>query len=242
MPTSNKFRLLADDVHVWCADLARIMEVDARLLGILDEEEKGRTSRFYEARHRIEYAAAHAMARILIGEYLGRPSGSIGFIRAANGKPGLILDHSDPALRFNTSRTAGAALFAFALQREVGVDIEKIERRPHFREVCARTLSPAERDSLNKISEEQERIRAFHRLWARKEAVLKASGDGLMIHPALFDVMEPSVQLPGKQSVEWRVADVSCDPAYAAAVAADGGNWRLAAVRDCQELLDAYCA
>jgi len=242
MPPSTKFRLLADDVHVWCADLARIMKVDARLFGMLDEEEQARASRFHEARHRIEYAAAHAIARILIGKYLGRPDGSIGFVRAANGKPGLILDEGEPPLRFNASHTAGAALFAFALQREVGVDIEKIEERCHFQELCARTLSPAERDLLNRIGDEQERLRAFHRLWARKEAVLKASGDGLRIAPALLDVMGPSVQLPTKRRAEWRVCDVDYGPAYAASVAAEGAEWRLAVLRDCHEVLDAYCA
>jgi 4'-phosphopantetheinyl transferase len=242
MPPSTKFRLLAGEVHVWCADLTRITEIDARLLGVLDEEEKGRASRFYEARHRIEYAAAHAIARVLIGTYLARPGGSIGFVRAANGKPRLILDHGEPALRFNASRTAGAALFAFALKREVGVDIEKIRPRSHFQELCARALSPAERASMDRISNEQERVRAFHRLWARKEAVLKASGDGLKIGPALFDVTEPNVQLPGKPSAEWRVADVACDPTYAAAVAAEGADWRLADVHDCEEMLLSYCA
>jgi 4'-phosphopantetheinyl transferase len=237
-----ELRLHADEVHVWRADLGRITEVDAHLLGMLDEEELARASRFYEARDRIEYAAAHAIVRILIGKYLARPGGSIGFVRSPNGKPYSILNHDEPALRFNASRTAGAALFAFALQREVGIDIEKIERRSHFQELCARTLSPSENALLDRINEEQERTRAFHTLWARKEAVLKASGDGLKISPALFDVMEPSVQLPGKQSADWRVADIGCDPAYAAAVAAEGTDWRLAAVRDCQEMLPSYCA
>ena len=242
MPASNKFRLLAYEVHVWCADLAPIKEIDTPLLGVLDEEEKARASRFYEPRHRIEYAAAHAIARILIGKYLERAGESIGFVRAASGKPCLILEDGEPALRFNTSRTAGAALFALALQREVGVDIEKVTPRSNFRELCARTLSASENASLDRISGEQERIRAFHGLWARKEAVLKASGDGLRITPSLLDVMEPSVQLPGKPGTEWRVADVGCDPAYAAAVAAEGANWGLAAVRDCQEMLLSYCA
>ena len=242
MPPSTAFRLLADEVHVWCADLARITEIDAHLIDMLDEEERAQASRFYEARHRIEYTAAHAIARVLIGKYLGRPGSSIGFKRAANSKPYVILNDGEPTLRFNASRTEGATLFAFTLKREVGVDIEKIEQRSHFQELCARTLSPSENASLDRISGEHERIRAFHRLWARKEAVLKASGDGLRIAPALLDVMEPSVRLPGKPATEWRVGDIGCDPVYAAAVAAEGADWRLATVRDYKETLPSYCA
>jgi 4'-phosphopantetheinyl transferase len=240
--SDNAFALASGDVHIWHADLTRVTKACERVLQLLDQEERERASRFHREQDRTEFAAAHATARLLIGNYLDCSPESIRFGRAQSGKPYVIGKRDEWGLRFNASRTKGSSVFAFALEREVGVDIERIGSRASFDVLCARALAPRERFWIERLSHEEGRETAFHRFWARKEAVLKGSGIGLRIAPAEIDVMDDIVLMPSEGDRPWRVVDISCDAGYAAAVSAEGTDWRNAAVRPCEDLLSSYCA
>lgn len=122
-----------------------------------------------------------------------------------HGKPMLAAPGS--SLRFNLSHSADRALVAVAWEREVGVDIERIEPRGDLLALARRAFEPAEAEAIADLPEAA-RPAAFHAAWTRREAVAKCLGTGL------------TAPLP--QGAEVRAAPLDVGPGYAAAVAVSG--------------------
>ena len=143
-----------------------------------------------------------ALQRV-ISRYLCRATE---LVRDEHGKPRLA---SEPErLAFNLSHSGGLALVAVTRGREVGVDIEREKPGRDLVALAERALAPEDAAAVREAPEE-ERCRAFHRLWTRHEARLKCLGVGLGQHPTW-----PSPPVA--------VADLPIDPGYAAAVAVTG--------------------
>ena len=131
-----------------------------------------------------------------------------------HGKPFL----DDPAatwLRFNLSHTGELALVAVAHGREVGVDVEEIRGGRRIEGIAERRFTPAEASELRRLSGD-ERVAAFHRLWTRKEAYVKATGAGLVGGLGSFDAL--ALEPPGG-AAGWTFADLDAGPGMAAALA-----------------------
>src|SRR2546423_6082553 len=138
-----------------------------------------------------------------------------------HGKP-LLADGSLGWLRFNVAHSDDLAVYALARDRDVGVDVERVDPTVDVDGLAQRTLSVAERRAMQRSAKE-DRAREFFPLWARKEAVLKAAGLGLSVSPQQVEVrpgqlIELPPALDGDRS-QWRVSDFSTQPGYAAAVA-----------------------
>mgnify|MGYP002390769145 FL=1 len=124
------------------------------------------------------------------------------------------------------------AVFAFGLSVELGVDIERISSFPEMNELAAANFTPAEVMELD-CRPESVRVANFYKLWTRKEAVLKACGDGLAIALNRVDVSKPAGEV-GQWSVSriegdglkrrFRFMDVAVAPGFAVAVAAANGD------------------
>jgi 4'-phosphopantetheinyl transferase len=152
-------------VEVWRADLATAGDDVAQLLS---PEEAARAARRIRPEDGRRWARARGVLRSLLGHYLGADPRSVRIEVAASGKP-----HVDGSLRFNLSHSADVALYAFALERAVGVDVE-VERRWRADPVAlaARTVGAAEAERLAALPP-PERGAEFLRGWARYEAELK---------------------------------------------------------------------
>jgi len=124
---------------------------------------------------------------MLLGRYLGVAPQSVELQFNAFGKPSLAGAFAASGLRFNISHSHGLALFAFGRERELGVDIEKI--RPDFAsvEIAGRFFCAAESARLRSLAPEHQ-PRAFFECWTRKEAYIKARGDGLSRRLDTFEV------------------------------------------------------
>jgi len=218
-----------DEVHVWHADLDRVPEpVHADSLSA-DERERGRRFRFERDRRR--FVAARGLLRVLLGRYLDVHPAGVRFGYGPRGKPFLA---SGDGLRFNVSHSGGLALLAFAWRREVGVDVERVRPVPEAEDIARRYFSPWEAADLLRLPE-GERAAAFFRCWTRKEAFVKATGDGLSRPLDGFDVTvapgEPArvVRVAGEPEVAGRfwIEDVSPGRGFAAAVAFEGNPARV---------------
>ena len=174
-----------EKVHVWRADLGVSGMILERLRGFLSEAEQARAARFRFDKHRNPYIAGRGILRALLGRYLGISPQSVQFIYGQCGKPALSDDLS--ALRFNISHSGSYALFAFTYAREVGIDLELIRERKCLMDIARRFFAPGEVTALQALPEE-EQLDAFHRCWTRKEAYLKAKGDGLSLALDQFTV------------------------------------------------------
>ena len=221
--------LAKDTVHVWQANLhaSSVNATDA--LNLLDSEERARAAKFFSDVERAEFVASRSMLRSLLSFYLGCEPSGVRFGHAPGGKPHLLRHDARPDLRFNASRTCNLAMVAIAMGRDVGVDIEQITFDGGVADVMGKALTDEERASLEALPSQAEKHAEFFKLWVRKEAFLKARGDGLAIAPALVHAQTPSgkVYLRGRLQRGWRVYDVAVGAGNAAAIAAGGKHWRV---------------
>lgn len=169
---------LPEGVDLWYVPLDCASEVIERWASTLDADERARAARFVLSEHGRRYTAARGALRELLGRYLDLPPAEVRFAYGQQGKPYLP---GDP-FHFNLSHSEELAAVAVA-QRPVGVDVERVRPLEDAAAIAERFFSPAECAALRSLPPE-----AFFHCWARKEAYLKARGDGLT-HPLdAFDV------------------------------------------------------
>ena len=160
-------------VHVWYAPLHSLKERLGAYTELLDPVELDRMHRFRFETDRERFVLGHGLLRTLLGGYLKRDASLIRMARGPFGKP--FLERKD--LRFNLSDTKDAVIIAFATNMELGADIETMTREVDHLAVSEHYFTMPE---VRNIQEAAEPKRRFLELWTRKEAVLKASGVGIM--------------------------------------------------------------
>lgn len=161
---------------------------------LLDDGERARAARFRFEADRDRFIAAHVGMRMLLGKALGVAPATLQFATGAAGKPRLAGPEAASGIHFNLAHSGAHALLAIDTGREIGVDLEvPASDRPAPMEV-ATLFSAAERAALDALPA-AERPLALYRCWVRKEALLKASGDGI---PAGLDRFSVSI---GPQAV-----------------------------------------
>jgi 4'-phosphopantetheinyl transferase len=203
-------------------------------IDLLDQAERDRAARFVFDRDRRRFVLSHAWLRLVLGRFLDRPARSLRFATANRGKPHLV----DPPLdlRFNLSHAGERALIAVTLGREVGVDIEAM-RDVDVAALARRFFAAGETDALLALPEAEQRA-AFLRCWTRKEAFIKALGDGLTFPLDQFEVNhapEPEARQllrwcngDDDPTTRWRIVPIEVDEGYTAALAAEAGDWDVA--------------
>src|ERR1700688_4941579 len=221
-PAAKDLTLQNDEVHIWLAGLDVDPQERTRLRSYLNEEEVSRAERFVFPRDRDHFIVARGRLRELVGRYLHCPPNAVQFKTGRHGKLSLV-DDGDP-LRFNLSHSHGLALYGFCMGREIGIDTEKI--RPGFagEEIAQRYFSAAEQRELSELPKEL-RDTAFFLCWTRKEAYIKAHGDGLQIPLNSFDVSlkpgEPAT-LRSADSERWSMRSFVPAPEFLATIITEG--------------------
>lgn len=173
----NPPRLSPGEVHLWSARVDLDAPRVEQLYALLDPSERQRASRFHFERHRRRHVVRTALLRSLLGGYLARPPQSIRFRFGEKGKPALA-ESEEPKLRFNLSHSEEVAVFAFTTDCSLGVDVEFLRPMPDAEEVATRFFSRSEVAMLETVGKSQREL-AFFNCWTRKEAYIKAIGDGL---------------------------------------------------------------
>jgi 4'-phosphopantetheinyl transferase len=228
-PTTERPELQSDAVHVWRATLA----VDAATLQSLgqslSDDERARAERFIFQQDRDQFTAARGILRDLLGRYLRCHPKGIAFSYGLRGKPAVFSGKSRHPLRFNLSHSHGLALIGISSEREIGIDVERM--RPEFagEEIAKRYFSAKEIAELSQVPAKL-RTEGFFLCWTRKEAYIKAKGDGLHIPLDSFDVsLTPGVppKLNSADHSDWSLRSLEVDRDFAAAIIAEGNSWRL---------------
>jgi 4'-phosphopantetheinyl transferase len=223
-----------DEVQLWRVDLEAIRANESRWQKILSNDESERASRFYFLRDRQSFVASRAVLRMILAGYLAVDPGSLSFSYSKREKPSLGAAYAKSDIRFNVTHSGDIAMLAFTRQREIGVDVEQIRSDVEVESIARRFFSTHERMQLAALSSE-EKVVAFFRCWTRKEAYIKATGDGLSLPLDQFDVslgMEESNALLATRPDEseasrWLLREVPTHPGYIAAVCARGQDWSL---------------
>jgi 4'-phosphopantetheinyl transferase len=229
-PAPRRPQLHRDEVHIWRAALALpLAEVEA-LKGLLSEDELRRAERFHFPHDRSRFVIARGTLREILSLYVGLPPELLRFGQNAYGKPELVGEPGVTRVRFNLSHSGGLALYAVAAGREVGVDIEVVREGVPCEELAENYFSRREVAALLALPVGYRR-QAFFECWTRKEAYIKARGVGLSLPLDSFDVSltpwEPATLLTTREdeqgAASWSLRELMAHPAYAAAVAVEGG-------------------
>ncbi len=216
--------------HVWVLN-TKIPDADfAKLRGTLSKLEAKRAERFAFERDRNVYTVAHGALRLLLEHYLQRPASSFEFDLNAYGKPSLRSEE----VEFNLTHSGDIALCAFSKHSEIGVDAELMRKDVNPEELAERFFSTSEIKCLQQ-GDPLDRLDRFYRCWTRKEAVVKAHGEGFSIPLDSFSVSidsdDPSPVECGQNRVPCIVHPIDIKkPSYHAALAYFG-NMRPVSVR-----------
>jgi 4'-phosphopantetheinyl transferase len=175
MAISRPLELAGRSVDVWPVRLEASDTVVARFERVLEPGETARAARFRFDHLQRSFILSRGALRVLLGRYLEISPGGVQFRYGPKGKPSLA---SPGPLQFNASHSGALALFAFTLEREIGVDVEHIRALPDMQQIASRFFCAEEAEELSLIPTDQ-RERAFFSCWTRKEAYVKAVGEGL---------------------------------------------------------------
>lgn len=215
-PAEDPPELEPGAVRVWSLALDGAADLE-----ILPAPERERAQRFATATLTRRWSRARAGLRRIVAAYAGAEPETLALAPAdcvhcgePHGKPYL----ADPAcdwLRFNLSHSADLAVVAVAHGREVGVDVEVTRAGRRMEGIAGRWFNEAEAAALETL-EGAEQEATFYRLWARKEAYLKATAEGIAGSLASFDALR--LEPPGG-AAGWEFADLDVGDGYAGALA-----------------------
>ena len=193
---------------------------------LLSDDERHRASRFVFDRDACRYIVARARLRQLLGVRLSAPPESVGFVYGAHGKPALAPRFADSGLCFNVSHCDDVAAYALSYGSAIGIDVEAVRVMSDADVIAARLFARRENEAYQALDPRDKPL-GFFNCWTRKEAFIKALGDGLS-HPLdRFEVSlapgEPAKILrientPGEES-GWSLDSFFPAPGYVAAIA-----------------------
>ena len=220
---------VVDGITVIHVDLAPDPRSEREAATWLHRPETERMRRFRVERPRRDFALCRAALRANLCGLLDCTNDRLSFGLREHGKPFALVEGRAAPLGFNVSHSAPHGLIAFAPRerprRRIGVDAEVWRPDRDFDGIGRTVFGPEERAALE-AARGEDKIRLFYRLWALKEALIKALGTGFSLHPSRFEVPPNMIheadseefRFPHAPADRWRVA---CLPAvgFAAAIA-----------------------
>lgn len=231
IPPSGQIVLQPGEIHIWSVDVNCPPEELEEMRELLAATEKERADRFHFEKHRRRHIVRTAVLRRLLSGYAGQPPSSIQFAYGPKGKPSLASGSADPRLHFNMSHSEELAVYAFTLAGPIGVDVEYLKAMPDAAGIAERFFSAREFRELLQLAESQIE-EGFFNCWTRKEAYIKATGDGLSKPLDQFDVTlipgQPARMLlldgDAQEAARWSYHHFQPAPQYigAAAIRAEG--------------------
>lgn len=221
-------------IDIWRVTLdlppVRVRKYHAMLSG----EELERCARFKSEQRRREFIIGRGMLRMLIGKCLDQDPAVFDFSYSEHQKPYLHETELGAPVGFNLTHSHDLALIALTLGRDLGIDLEYLRYDVEFKALARRFFSKQESQSIEAYSNAL-LPEAFFACWTRKEALLKALGEGIAFGLRDFSVnVDPRIREVAlethwdpAESTRWSILNLSPGDNYTAAVAASGGKFEL---------------
>ncbi|MBR7835539.1 4'-phosphopantetheinyl transferase superfamily protein [Actinospica durhamensis] len=215
----------ADVVHVWLAGDDVPEPALTRMHALLDAEEQRRAAAFLRPDHRRRFIVAHAAARSIVGARLGVPAEQIRWRIGPHGKPSVAGPHPGPdsapraGIEVNLSHSGSLCAVAVSATRPVGVDVQRLCPGMDVAAMARRYFAAPEVAFVLADTSPEVRSSRFIRLWARKEAMVKAAG-GRLLRGMPVSVLDRSVVDFDDRA--HRLADLTAPAGFHAAVALGG--------------------
>jgi 4'-phosphopantetheinyl transferase len=227
-PAPARLLLGENAVHLWRINLDQASQSSAGFHRLLSAQEAGQAGKFHFERDRRRFGVSHGTLRVILGRYLDCAPQQVAFGTTAKGKPFLV----QPAgLRFNLAHSHELALVAITSVGEIGVDVEHLRPLEDIDRLARQCFARQEYEQFNALSFPQNQ-QAFFNCWTRKEAYIKALGDGLSYPLDQFVVSllpaEPArlvmVSEGPAEAQQWTLQAIELGEEYAAAFALRARN------------------
>jgi 4'-phosphopantetheinyl transferase len=218
-----------NEAHLWFAIPEDVPE--QRLTALyewLSPDERDRHARFRRFEDRRRYLVARALLRGVVSTYLGVHPGKLRFAQNEHGRPQLAAPPNPADLRFNVSKTSGLVACGVVRGRDIGVDVEAVDRQLDMLALAARFFSATELEDL-RAHQAGGLDRRFFEYWTLKEAYLKARGTGLSLPLGQFSFhLGNTIRVSFEPAMEddpraWQLWQSELSPGHVAAVAIHRG-------------------
>jgi 4'-phosphopantetheinyl transferase len=217
-------RLDEVDVHVLAVNLGA--PPHQALMPVLSQDERQRAARFHFAQDQYRFVCGRGMLRVILASYLRIEPADVRFNYGAKGKPLLDAPAHRP-LHFNLAHSSNLALIAVSHCCPLGIDVEHVRPMNDASDIAASLFSRRESQELETLPPDQ-RTEGFFNLWTRKEACVKATGQGLSEILSQIEVTfvpgHPArlLRYPGETAAHehWTLAELNPAANFVGAVAA----------------------
>ena len=218
------FMLHDDELHVWRVGLELADDDFAEFSNLLSTDEHRRAARFHFENDRRRFTAGRGALRFILARYLCCAGNEITFVYGVRGKPAL----ADAPLHFNLAHSEGLAVIGVTRSGPLGIDVERLRPVDDFMCIASSYFSPTERKAIAALPPEHQLL-AFFTCWTRKEAYLKATGEGITTPLDSFDVTVAPCAPPKllrregapNETARWSFQDLPLGADYLGAVAFD---------------------
>lgn len=212
--------LAAHQVHIWRTGLDVTDDMLESYRQLLSSDERERAQRFVFERDRRRYSVARAVLRHLLAAYLQVAAGDLVFTYEKHGKPVLAWPHN-ATIAFNLSHSNEWAVYGFTQHGRIGIDIEYHRSIKDLHQLAASIFCEQELVALHAVPTQQQQA-TFYAGWTRKEAFIKALGQGLAFPLKQCAVSlapgEPARMLHPAEVQHWHMASFSPAPTVSGAV------------------------
>jgi len=227
LPTQT---ISAGEVHLWKLPLEIERNRLGKLAAFLSSDETAKAGRYQSEVHRNRFIAGRGMLRMILGHYCDLHPAEVRFDYSPNGKPTLKWADAtcspEYEVHFNLAHSQGLGVLAVTRVGPVGVDIEQVREFPELSELVGHFFSTREATEFSTLPREKQTA-AFFTLWTRKEALLKAIGEGIgeslnRVEVTFLPGAPPEVlSLPAALSAgrEWSLVNLAIAPSYVGALA-----------------------
>lgn len=220
--------LTQKSIHLWHFSIPSDFSDNSFLTTVLSNDEIQRGEQFAFTKDRAMFFFSRGVLRHLLSRYTAIPPDKIKFHYNPFGKPSLSNSIFPFAVVFNLSHTADAIVLAFAGNRNLGIDIEKINLFSEWEDIANAFFLEEEKEYLYRLQPAKQ-LHGFFQIWTKKEALLKALGFGLgmgleMLPKVPLIGEEASVCITDHSSLTWTVRALDLPQGYAGAIAYQEGS------------------
>lgn len=228
-PPPRKLTLTEGEIHLWRAFLDCEGPQIREFHSTLAPEERERATRYFFQTDKNHFVVTRGVLRDLLSKYVGCTAVEIQFEYGPQGKPSLRPEFLRQPIRFNVSHSHGLALFAFAIGRDLGVDVELMRGDFGGVAIAERYFAAEEVQELRALPPALS-AEGFFLCWTRKEAYIKARGEGLQVPLESFHVSLTPGQPERLYSADmnrWSLRSLRPNRRYVGALVGEGQGWSL---------------
>ncbi len=176
------------DVHLWLFTTRATENERECLRSLLADDELARAGRFRLDHLARRYVVGHGRLRRLLAAYIESEPTDIRFVTGPHGKPAMAPEQNPQGVAFSFAHSEETCLAGIASGRSIGVDVEAYRDRLDMDLIVRRQFAPAEASKFDRVRGAGQRQDAFYACWTRKEAYIKARGEGLAAGLDSFEV------------------------------------------------------